>query len=144
MYSNPQKGGPQTPALGLNLTAGLIPSPTQRPEAVLKPPLVKQAFLVWMAFLSSLLTCRDLPTSPGFGCLSMILYWDAYNHLCLLPPHHLEPWGGRSRSRSRCPELQHHPRLSPCEHTCWGVMKRQELPRLLAPLFETPSVDAMR
>ena len=29
VYSNPQKGGPQTLALGLNQNAGLIPSPTQ-------------------------------------------------------------------------------------------------------------------
>ena len=39
--------------LGLNLNAGLIPSPTQQPEAVLTPPLVRQACLVLMAFLSS-------------------------------------------------------------------------------------------
>ena len=29
VYSNQQKGDPQTPALGLNLNADLIPSPTQ-------------------------------------------------------------------------------------------------------------------
>ena len=52
---------PQTPALGLNLNAGLIPSPIQWPEAILTPPLVKQACLVLMAFLSNLFTYSDLP-----------------------------------------------------------------------------------
>ena len=52
MYSNQLKGGPQTPALGLTLKAGLIPIPTQRPEAILAPPLVQQACLVLMAFLN--------------------------------------------------------------------------------------------
>ena len=46
-----QKGGPQTPALGLNLNAGLIPSPIQQPEAILAPPLVRQTCLVLVAFL---------------------------------------------------------------------------------------------
>ena len=50
IYSNPQKGGPQTLALGLNMNAGLTPSPTQRPEAILKASLVKQSCLVLMAF----------------------------------------------------------------------------------------------
>ena len=49
VFSNQQKVGPQTPALGLNLNVGLIPSPTQP----LKPPLVKQACLILMAFLSN-------------------------------------------------------------------------------------------
>ena len=40
---------PSTPALGLNLNAGLIPSPTQ----CLEPPLVKQARLILMVFLSN-------------------------------------------------------------------------------------------
>jgi len=29
LVKNQQRGGPQTPALGLNLNSGLIPSPTQ-------------------------------------------------------------------------------------------------------------------
>ena len=40
----------QTPALALNLIEGLIPSPTQRPEAILASPLVKKACLVLIAF----------------------------------------------------------------------------------------------
>ena len=52
------------------------------------PPLVKKACLVLMAFLSNLLTYSDLPTSPRFSSLSMILYWDSYNHLCLFHPYH--------------------------------------------------------
>ena len=64
MYSNPQKGGPQTPALGLNMNAGLIPSPTQQPEAILKAPLMRESCLVLMAFLSNLFTYSDLPMSP--------------------------------------------------------------------------------
>ena len=55
-----------TPALGLNLNAGLIPSPIQRPEAILTPALVKQVCLVLMAFLRNLLTYSELPTSPRF------------------------------------------------------------------------------
>ena len=39
------KGSPQTPALGPNLNAGLIPYPIQQFEAILKPPLVKQSAL---------------------------------------------------------------------------------------------------
>ena len=70
MYSNQQKGGPQTPALGLNLNAGFSPSPAQRVEAILAPPLVKQACLVLMAFLSNLLTYSDLPKSP----VSLVIY----------------------------------------------------------------------
>ena len=84
-----KKGGPQTAALGLNLNAGLIPSPTQQLEAILTPSLVKQACLVLMTFLSNLLTYSDLPTSPRFPSLSMILYWDFWNYLCLLHPYHL-------------------------------------------------------
>ena len=41
---------PQSPAAGLDQKAGLIPSPTQRPEAILAPPLAQQACLVLMAF----------------------------------------------------------------------------------------------
>ena len=55
------------------------------------PPLVKQACLVLMAFLSNLLTYSDLPKSPRFPSLSMILYWDFYNYLCLLHPYHNSP-----------------------------------------------------
>ena len=77
MYSNQQKGGPQTPALGLNLNAGLIPPPTQRSEAILAPPLVQQACLVLMAFLSNLLTDGGLPPSPRFPSLSVVPYWDS-------------------------------------------------------------------
>ena len=73
MYSNQQKGCPQTPALDLNLNSGLFPSPTQQPEAILTPPLVQQACLVLMAFLSNLLTYSELPTSPSFPSLSVIL-----------------------------------------------------------------------
>ena len=50
VYSNPQKGGPQTPALGLNLDAAPLPSPSQGPEAVLEAPLRKQACLALMGF----------------------------------------------------------------------------------------------
>ena len=73
VYSNQQKGDP---GLGLKLNAGLIPSPTQRPEAILTLPLVKQDCLVLMAFLSNLLTYSDLPMSPKFPSLSVVLYWD--------------------------------------------------------------------
>ena len=52
-YLNQQKGGLQTPALGLKLNAGLIPRPTQQLEASLVPPLVQQACLVLMAFWSN-------------------------------------------------------------------------------------------
>ena len=90
VYSNQLKGGTQTPALGLNLNAGLIPSHAQQSEAVLAPPLVKQTCLVLMAFLSNLLTYSDLPKSPRFPSLSMILYWDLYNYLCLLHPYQLQ------------------------------------------------------
>ena len=51
VFSNQQKGGLQTLALGLNLNAGLIPSPTQPPEAILVFPLVQQACLVLMVCL---------------------------------------------------------------------------------------------
>ena len=51
---------------GLNLKAGLIPSPTQGPEAILALPLVEQACLVLIAFLSHLFTYGDLPVSPNF------------------------------------------------------------------------------
>ena len=88
MYSNQQKGGPRTPALGLNLNAILIPTNTQGPEAFLALPPVKQARMVLMAFLSDLLTYSDLPKSPRFPSLSTILYWDLYNDLCLLCPYH--------------------------------------------------------
>ena len=86
-YSTLQKGGPQTLALGLNMNAGLIPSPTQGPEAILKAPLMKQACLVLMVFLSNLLTYSDPPMSPKFPSLNMILYRDFCNHLCLLHPY---------------------------------------------------------
>ena len=76
-----------TPALGLNLNAGLIPSPTQPPEAILASPLVRQTCLVLMAFLSNLLIYSDFPTSPRFPSLSRILYQDFYHHLCLLHPY---------------------------------------------------------
>ena len=52
------------------------------------PPLVKQACLVLMAFWSSLLTYGDLPMSPVFPSLNMVLYRDFYNYLCLLHPYH--------------------------------------------------------
>ena len=68
--------GPQTPALGLNLNAGLFPPLTQQPEAILALPLVKQVCLVLMAFLNNLLIYSDLPISPKFPSLSLILYWD--------------------------------------------------------------------
>ena len=37
-------------------------------------------------FLEQLLAYSHLPTSPRFPFLSMILYWDFYNYLCLLHP----------------------------------------------------------
>ena len=52
------------------------------------PPLVKQACLVLMAFWSSLLTYGDLPMSPVFPSLTMVLDQDFYNYLCLLHPYH--------------------------------------------------------
>ena len=51
MYSNQQKGGPQAPALGLSMNAGLIPPLTQRPEAILSSPLAKQVCLILFFFL---------------------------------------------------------------------------------------------
>ena len=36
-------------------------------------------------FLALLLTYSDLPMSPKFPSLSMVLYQDSYNYLCLLP-----------------------------------------------------------
>ena len=51
------------------------------------PPLVKQSCLVLMAFLSNLFTYSDLPVSPKFPSLSVVLYWDFYNYLCLLHPY---------------------------------------------------------
>ena len=68
MYSNQQKGGSQTLALGLNLNTGLIRSPTQRPEAILKAPPMKQDCLVLMAFWSNLFIYSDVPMSPKFPC----------------------------------------------------------------------------
>ena len=67
--------------LGRNLNAGLIPSPTQQPEAILTLPQFKQACLVLMAFLRNLFTinlyhCSDLPISAKFPSLSVVLYWD--------------------------------------------------------------------
>ena len=38
-------------------------------------------------FLEQLLTYSDLPTSPRFPSLSMILYWNFYNYLCILHPY---------------------------------------------------------
>ena len=65
MYSNPQKGGPQTLALGLNMKAGLIPSPTQQPEAPLKAPLMKQLSLPWaVGFLEQFLNLQRSPNVP--------------------------------------------------------------------------------
>ena len=87
MYSNLQKSFPQTPALGLNLNAGLILPPTQRPEATLEAPLVKQSCLVRMAFLSNLFTYSNLLMSPKFPLLSVVLYWDFSKYLCLLHPY---------------------------------------------------------
>ena len=67
MYSIQLKGSPQTLALDLNLNAGLIPSPTQRPEAVLKSPLIKPACLVLAAFL-------NLQGSPNIPQVSLFIY----------------------------------------------------------------------
>ena len=50
-----RRGGPQTPALGLNLNVGLTPCPTQGPEAILALALVKQNCLVLKALSSYLL-----------------------------------------------------------------------------------------
>ena len=97
MYSNPQKGGPQTLALGLNMNAGLIPSPTQQPEAILKAPLMKQACLVLMVFFSNLSAYSDLPMSSKFPSLNMVLYWNFYNYLCLLHPYHFHTYAPLAR-----------------------------------------------
>ena len=77
---------------GLNPNAGLIPSPTQWPEAIPTPPPVEQACLVLIAY-------SGLPTSSRFPSLSVISYWDFYNHLCLLHPYHLytHVYGGTSQ-----------------------------------------------
>lgn len=58
------------------------------PEAILKAPLTKEACLVLMVFLSSLLIYSDLPMSPKFPSLNVVLYQDFYNYLCLLHPYH--------------------------------------------------------
>ena len=42
-------------------------------------------------FHEQLLTYSDLPKSPKFPSLSMVPYWDFYNHLCLLHPYHWYP-----------------------------------------------------
>ena len=63
----------------------LIPDPTTK--AILKAPLMKQACLVLMVYLSNLLTYSDLPVSPKFPSLNMVLYGDFYNYLCLLHPY---------------------------------------------------------
>ena len=60
-------------------------------ETFLMPPLVKQACIVLMAFGGNLLIYSDLPTSPRFPSLSVILYWDFYNYLCLLHPYYNSP-----------------------------------------------------
>ena len=73
-----------------DMNAGVIPSPTQRPEAILSAPLRKRACLVLMVFLSNLLIYSDLPMSPKFPSLNMVLYRDIYNYLRLLCPHHFD------------------------------------------------------
>ena len=40
-----------------------------------------------MAFLSNWKTYSDLPVSPKFPSLTLVLYWDFYNYLCLLHPY---------------------------------------------------------
>ena len=90
MYSNQQKGGPKTPALSLNLNADLIPFPTQWSEVILSLTLGMQARLFLMALLGNLLTCSDLSKSSRFPSLSVTLYWDFYNYLCLFYPYHLD------------------------------------------------------
>ena len=87
MYSNEQNGSLQTPALGLNQIAGLIPSPAQQPKAILTTPLLKQACLVLLACWGILLTYSDLPTSPRLPSLSVVPYWDFYSYLWLLHPY---------------------------------------------------------
>ena len=62
------------------------PTPIQWPEAILKAPLMKQACLLRMAFLSNLLTV--ISQCPLFPSLSVVLYWDFKNDLCLLRPYH--------------------------------------------------------
>ena len=44
---------------------------------------MKQSFLVLMAFLRNFFTYRDLPVSPEFLSLKMVLYWDLYNTPCV-------------------------------------------------------------
>ena len=61
-----RRAGHLTLALGQNLNAGLIPSPNQWPEAFLALPLVKQACLVLMAFLSNLFTTVISQCSVSF------------------------------------------------------------------------------
>ena len=58
------EGGSSNSCPGSESECRLHPTPTQRPEAILVPPLVKQGCLILMAFLSNLLTYRDLPKSP--------------------------------------------------------------------------------
>ena len=60
-------------------------SPTQRPETILEPRLVKQACLFWRVSW----TYSGLPTSPRFPSLSMIPCWDFCIHLCLLHPYQI-------------------------------------------------------
>ena len=61
--------------------------PIPHPEALLKAPLTKQTCLVLMAFLSNLLTYSDLPKSPKFPSLNMVLFWDFDNYQRLLHPY---------------------------------------------------------
>ena len=62
--------------LGPNLNADLTPSPTQCPEAMLTPPLVKQPCLVLMAFLEQFMYTQCNVMSSKFSLLSVVLYWD--------------------------------------------------------------------
>ena len=64
LCSNQLKGSPQTLALGLNLNAGVIPSPTQWVVVILSPPLIKQACLVFFLFFS-LVFSRVAPSAYG-------------------------------------------------------------------------------
>ena len=62
------------------MNAGFIPCPNQQHKVILKAPLMRQAYLVLMVFLSNLLTYSDLPTSPKFPSLNM-----AYS-IPIIPP----------------------------------------------------------
>ena len=82
VYSNQKKAGPQTLALGLNLNAGLIPSPPNDLRQFSHSTIHAR-----LPYSDGFPQLSGLPTSPRFPSLCMIPYWDFYNHLCLLYPY---------------------------------------------------------